>query len=145
MAYRSFRTADGIDWDAWDVNPGQVERRLADRRHEDAASETDVERRRHAERRSQFGRRSSLLGLEQGWLCFEHDGEKRRLTPIPSDWPRCDEARLIEYCAQARPVRRVSRPALVAPRHLPSAGSTVGMDGSFASGLDSTSAAPLEG
>ena len=23
-----------------------------------------------------------------GWLCFESEGEKRRLTPVPDEWER---------------------------------------------------------
>lgn len=104
MAYRSFRDANGVEWEAWDVIPRLVERRMADRRQGGTADES--ERRRGVERRAMARRRASLAGLEQGWLCFERGEEKRRLTPIPPDWPRCDDTRLAEYCNQAGAVRR---------------------------------------
>ena len=71
-----------------------------------------------------LGRRAAALGLEHGWLCFERDGEKRRLAPIPADWPRCDDARLAEHCRAAEPARRratsrASDPVLAAPEVSP--------------------------
>lgn len=103
MAYRSFRDAQGREWEAWDVVPRLIERRLSDRRaHRTALG--DDERRHGMERRMLRGRRATLSGLEQGWLCFEAGKEKRRLTPIPLEWPRCDDARLAEYCERAVPV-----------------------------------------
>ncbi|MBB4637669.1 hypothetical protein [Longimicrobium terrae] len=47
-------------------------------------------------------------GLQGGWLCFEHDDEKRRLSPIPSDWEGADTGDLERYCTEAKPVRRRS-------------------------------------
>jgi hypothetical protein len=47
-------------------------------------------------------------GLDGGWLCFDSVAEKRRLAPIPADWQRCPEQRLQQYCAQAKPARRMS-------------------------------------
>jgi hypothetical protein len=43
--------------------------------------------------------------LLQGWLCFESGGDRRRLTPVPSDWTECDERRLQLYQALAEPAR----------------------------------------
>ena len=105
MGYRNFRDSTGADWHAWDVVPQLAERRVADRRHlRQAISFRD---RRRAERRILGGRRSVVSsGLADGWLCFEGPSEKRRLSPIPSDWSRCPEEQLKEYCRMARPVRR---------------------------------------
>ncbi|HYD53588.1 MAG TPA: hypothetical protein VEA99_13215, partial [Gemmatimonadaceae bacterium] len=111
MAYRSFRDAEGTEWAAWDVVPRLFERRVHERRQaegEEAEPEPEVlERRARAERRSARSRRAALAGLEHGWLCFEAPEEKRRLSPIPADWPRCDESRLRQYCQAATPTRRV--------------------------------------
>jgi hypothetical protein len=114
MAYRSFRDANGTEWEAWEVIPRLAERRSGQRR-QDADDGTDTslmetpeeaERRGQNERR-QFGQRRVVLGgLERGWLCFEHAGEKRRLAPIPVDWPRCDDETLARYCDLAKPTRR---------------------------------------
>jgi hypothetical protein len=47
--------------------------------------------------------RSNLLtpGLEQGWLCFESESEKRRLTPIPPDWDKGSDEELAALCSRA--------------------------------------------
>ena len=107
MAYRSFRDSSGTEWEAWDVVPRLVERRLEERRRA-ARPISFAERRRAIERRVISGRRVALTGLEQGWLCFDAHVEKRRLAPIPADWPHCDDACLEAYCRAARPVRRAS-------------------------------------
>jgi hypothetical protein len=109
MAYRSFRDEEGRPWEAWDVTPQLQERRRADRRAGSAAAANGADRRVRSERRMRGNARAALAGLEQGWLCFEAPREKRRLSPIPSDWVRCDEARLREYCRQAKPSGRARR------------------------------------
>ena len=61
------------------------------------------------DRRILSGRRPVLsAGLDGGWLCFEASIEKRRLTPIPSDWLACAEDRLEQYLRQAKPALRTS-------------------------------------
>ena len=58
------------------------------------------------------GRRPTLTaGLDSGWLCFENAGEKRRLTPIPSDWMRSTPEELEHYCQAAK---RAPRPSTAA-------------------------------
>jgi hypothetical protein len=44
-------------------------------------------------------------GLEKGWLCFERNGEKRRLTPIPEDWETRSDAELLVFCRAAEAVK----------------------------------------
>ncbi len=39
-----------------------------------------------------------------GWLCFDSDKEKRRLTPIPYDWTTCSDELLEVYERHAEPV-----------------------------------------
>jgi hypothetical protein len=38
---------------------------------------------------------------ENGWLCFEGDGEKRRLAPIPAEWVEADGPALASLLARA--------------------------------------------
>jgi hypothetical protein len=109
MAYRKFRDADGAEWEAWDVVPRLEERRHGERRARSQSTDP-LDRRHHMERRLLLGRRAAALGLEHGWLCFERGEEKRRLAPIPADWPRCNDARLAELCRAAEAVRRRATP-----------------------------------
>ena len=105
MGYRSFKDSAGIQWDAWDVIPQLAERRVEDRRQ--ARRPISFRDRRALERRVVSSRRAVMAsGLTAGWLCSEAPPDKRRLSPIPSDWARCADAELEEYCRQARPVRR---------------------------------------
>lgn len=43
--------------------------------------------------------------FEDGWLCFESQFSKRRLTPVPPDWQAFDHERLVRMLHQATPVR----------------------------------------
>lgn len=107
MSYRVFRDSQGMAWQAWDVVPQLADRRAVDRRQ--SRGRADVERRGLLERRVIVGRRPPLTnGMNGGWLCFEADAEKRRLTPIPLDWAECDERALEAYCRAARSAPRVS-------------------------------------
>ena len=63
-----------------------------------------TDERRDTDRRVTVGG-SELITSKAGWLCFESHDERRRLTPIPADWTRCDEAKLEAYCREARPAR----------------------------------------
>jgi hypothetical protein len=111
MGHRFFRDSRGTDWQAWDVIPQLAERRTGDRRRAAGRLAAGViERRRRQERRIDGNGRRSVLsaGLDDGWLCFEALAEKRRLTPIPGDWLRCDERCLADYLSAAKPVRRSS-------------------------------------
>lgn len=109
MGYRVFTDSTGVEWQTWDVVPHLAERRAAERRRV-AEAATEEERRRSKERRALAGERPQLsIGMDGGWLCFEAQVEKRRLTPIPGDWLRCDETCLEHYCRQAKPAVRVSK------------------------------------
>lgn len=114
MGYRTFRDSKGADWHAWDVVPRLEERRVNDRRTRPAAPPHSD--RRATDRRVLSGPRGVLSsGYRQGWLCFETDAEKRRLTPIPPDWSRCAVERLEQYCAHATSARRISTNSLSSP------------------------------
>ena len=42
-----------------------------------------------------------------GWLCFEHPEERRRLAPIPKNWPELTESDLARLWERATPVTRI--------------------------------------
>lgn len=101
MPYRTFQDSAGTEWQVWDIVPRLSERRLAssiDRRVAIRAIPF-ADRRREQRRVPQAPvARARLRGTyAQGWLCFESDIEKRRLSPIPEDWTTCGEDRLEEY------------------------------------------------
>jgi hypothetical protein len=110
MGYRSFKDSQGTEWQAWDVVPHLAERRVGERRREAFVTPhfAPAADRRVTDRRVVSGRRSLLsAGLDGGWLCFEAQVEKRRLTPIPADWLKCKPEQLERYCRQAKPALRV--------------------------------------
>lgn len=107
MPIRSFRTAEGVLWQVWNVMPGRrgvVERREShDRRSPDPVIRyTGPERRAREDRRRAQGFLSPHLAT--GWLTFECPTEKRRLAPIPQHWDLLSEADLQRLCETARPV-----------------------------------------
>jgi hypothetical protein len=102
MGYRVFRDSQGTEWQAWDVVPQLTERREIERRVRKEPVE-HADRRREPDRRVMKGRRPTLTaGLDGGWLCFENQSEKRRLTPIPKDWTRCTSEELDRYLQSAK-------------------------------------------
>src|SRR5205085_801665 len=89
----------GVDWLVFDVTPRADDRRNYDRRQEDGTRVPDEEDRR-AE-----GRRVTVGGpprLTRGWLCFEREGERRRLQPVPDRWDRLSDAELEKLLDTAR-------------------------------------------
>ncbi|MEO5818232.1 MAG: hypothetical protein ABIT20_23380 [Gemmatimonadaceae bacterium] len=108
MGYRIFKDSRGTEWQTWDVVPRLGERRISERRAV-ATQPPHSDRRSPTDRRTLTGHRSVLTaGLGSGWLCFEAPAEKRRLTPIPSDWLHCTVDGLERYCSEAKVARRVS-------------------------------------
>ena len=74
---------------------------------------TDEERLDAAERRTGLERRAETLSRSHvaaefayGWLCFETNGEKRRLAPVPEGWETADEETIERWCSLAKPVVR---------------------------------------
>ncbi|HYH78394.1 MAG TPA: hypothetical protein VEX86_01310 [Longimicrobium sp.] len=107
MALRHFKDSGGHEWRVWDVVPyaGQpAERRGGDRRVAASGAYTGPERRT----RDRRVRTPALMtpGLESGWLCFETDVDKRRLTPIPAGWDRTPQEELEALLARANSVNR---------------------------------------
>ena len=109
MSYRTFMDSRGTEWQAWDVVPRLEERRISPRRSA-VTHLAGTDRRMRTERRLIHSQRSVLTpSLIGGWLCFEAAVEKRRLSPIPSDWQDCPLDRLGGYCESAIPARRMTR------------------------------------
>jgi hypothetical protein len=40
--------------------------------------------------------------MAAGWLCFESQGEKRRLAPVPEHWEKANEQMLAAFCNAAK-------------------------------------------
>jgi len=107
--YRTFLDTTGRRWEVWLVTPAAAERRKADRRAAAASSEGlagGVERRHTPERRrAPFHRTVAVAGeYSHGWLCFESEGEKRRLAPIPDGWQEAGPDRLSTWLQAAKRV-----------------------------------------
>ena len=53
--------------------------------------------------------RTAAPGMTGGWLCFESDGDKRRLVAPPAGWEQLHDTELVEMLGRATEVRmRVS-------------------------------------
>ncbi len=79
-AHRQFQDAKGITWDAFAVHPAQ----------------------------EGSGRAQLPEPYRGGWLVFDSEREKRRLSPVPPDWHLAGEEQLRALCARAEivPARR---------------------------------------
>jgi hypothetical protein len=76
MAIRSFRDAEGRTWRVWHVVP-----------------QSEV-------------LRATSPELTDGWLCFEYDGQKRRLVSPPTAWLDSTDDELLALLGAATPVKR---------------------------------------
>ena len=107
MAHRQFTDSSGTEWFVFDVTPRADDRRSYDRRRDGApASAQDDDRRANDRRVTVGGQRPPRL--TKGWLCFEREGERRRLQPVPDKWiklPDADLERLLEVASVA-PIRK---------------------------------------
>lgn len=92
---REFTDHKGTKWRVFDVYP------QASPPGVQSASSREASR---AERVLAFPSRDHA----EGWLCFESEAEKRRLTPIPPEWEICDPSKLEELCGCAGFVSRMS-------------------------------------
>lgn len=100
MAHRQFLDGSGAEWTAYDVQPRQDERRSRERRDSSGEGGASDERRAD-DRRATVGSIRSRR-LTRGWLCFETQGERRRLQPIPENWHLRSDAELAALLQQAR-------------------------------------------
>jgi len=94
MSYRRFSDPEGGSWEAWEVHPSAVERRVnADRR---------AQPRDESDRRGQHEFRLVIPGeLSSGWLAVQGSASKIRLAPIPDGWMDLSDSQLVELVAQA--------------------------------------------
>ena len=91
MSHLQFEDSEGVVWTVWDVDPAMAHRAL------DAPAGTS-----HGvtTQRAQTVSRVHET-LSGGWLCFETEGHKRRLAPIPAHWERYQPADLERLCREA--------------------------------------------
>ena len=109
VSYRTFLDSTGKRWEVWLVTPAAAERRKVDRRAGKAGSEGlpgTSERRLTPDRRKAPFRRTVPVASEfsQGWLCFESEGEKRRLAPVPPGWHEAGPDRMTTWLQAAKRV-----------------------------------------
>jgi hypothetical protein len=114
VSYRTFVDSAGRRWEVWLVTPAAAERRRTDRRAAARGSKTEggsgyegtSERRLTPERRRNPFRRNLEVASEfsNGWLCFEGEGEKRRLAPVPDGWEQAGPDRLATWLQSAKRV-----------------------------------------
>ena len=104
MSYRHFTDTVGQDWTVFDVTPRADDRRSNDRRRNEEIAAANVPESgdgRTADRRVTVnGQRPPRL--TKGWLCFERDGERRRLQPVPDQWTAASDAELEKFLESAR-------------------------------------------
>jgi hypothetical protein len=79
MSYRRFTDAAGRVWEAWEVHPSVIERRMNDDRRN---RPREITERRH---RREF-RLIIPPELSAGWLALQGCDAKFRLAPIPDGW-----------------------------------------------------------
>jgi hypothetical protein len=109
MSYRTFLDSAGRRWEVWLITPAAAERRKIDRRASSGGSgayQGELDRRRTPERRRGPFHRSAAVASEysRGWLCFESEGEKRRLAPVPPAWDDAGPDRLATWLQAAKRV-----------------------------------------
>ena len=108
MKYRAFDDYVGRHWEVWQTNPPRSDRRLTERRSNTdrrRVERTGAQERRHEDRRGASERRAQaqlrfpgIPQLEAGWLCFESEGERKRLAPVPEAWENVDDMTLAALC-----------------------------------------------
>lgn len=94
MSYRRFSDTNGGSWEAWEVHPTAVERRVnADRR---SRPRNEPERRRNREFKLVIP-----VELSDGWLAVQSAATKVRLAPIPDGWMNLSDRELVELVARS--------------------------------------------
>lgn len=94
MSYRRFNDAEGRAWEAWEVHPSIVERRMnIDRRGS---------RRETNDRRQQHEFRLAIpRELRDGWLALQGREKRLRLSPIPDGWVHLTDEELCRLVMRA--------------------------------------------
>src|SRR5215469_6038776 len=97
MSYRQFKDGEGRAWEAWEVHPAAVERRMQYERR--------TRPRLEADRRSQREFRLVMpRELREGWLAVQNGDAKLRLAPVPAGWTHLTDeelAQLVERVSHA--------------------------------------------
>jgi hypothetical protein len=107
VTHRQFKDKLGKLWNVWQVHPSAAGRRFSQRRVKDEDRSDSSERRSGLDRRlERLGRNPVAAEFTFGWLCFETEGEKRRLAPVPEAWDRADDETIEQWCCVAKPVVR---------------------------------------
>jgi hypothetical protein len=107
LTHRRFTDKQGKTWDVWQVHPAAAERRFSQRRVNDEDRTDSAERRSGVDRREERLSRALIAPeFTYGWLCFETQGEKRRLAPVPERWDSADDETIEQWCCVAKPVVR---------------------------------------
>ena len=96
MQIRAFVDRDGTLWEVWEAHPTFAERRLVSDRRETLRPNGT---RRVAAEPDEVLRPP----LEEGWLVFRSDRERRRQRPIPPDWGKMSDGDLRGLLNVARP------------------------------------------
>jgi hypothetical protein len=84
MPHRKVTDTANRTWDVWEVIPSNVAEK--------------VEERRRQARTSPPPKAAPIRvpqTLEQGWLAFQCEAERRRITPIPAGWSTMSDAELV--------------------------------------------------
>jgi len=107
LTHRRFTDQQGKTWDVWQVHPAAAERRFSQRRVKEEDRTDAAERRSGVDRREERLSRALIAPeFTYGWLCFETQGEKRRLAPVPDRWDTADDETIEQWCCVAKPVVR---------------------------------------
>jgi hypothetical protein len=117
MAHKHFTDSTGTEWFAFDVTPRADDRRSYDRRRSEPETGKVVESqdRRGNDRRVTVGGQHPPR-LTQGWLCFEREGERRRLQPVPENWTSLSDSDLEKLLASARVAPSANASTTAPPR-----------------------------
>ena len=100
MPHRKIVDKDQCVWDVWEVVPSTV------------ASKVE-ERSVHPRISSRRGPRKILLpkALQNGWLAFQCEDERRRISPIPAGWETMTDDELIRLLERAGRVEKARKPS----------------------------------
>jgi hypothetical protein len=90
MPHRKVTDTANRTWDVWEVIPSNVAEKVEERRRQLRISPPP-----------QTPPIRVPQKLEQGWLAFQCEAERRRITPIPVSWSTMSDAELLGLLAQA--------------------------------------------
>jgi hypothetical protein len=94
MSYRRFTDTAGTSWEAWEVHPAVIERRLSEERRV-------VQRTSSDRRKNPLFRLDIPSELRAGWLAVEGEVKRMRVAPIPDGWMTLSDAELVGLVTRA--------------------------------------------